>query len=515
VRQGRATRRQFLFWLAAATTTGLLASGDKTSSPAGSTRHQSTSLPTYQLPTHLPRTELAPTHPGREHRHRSLLHLAHLTDAHITDEESPLRADGLMAALGEPVTPNAHKPHEPYSLHLLDAAVCALNAARSPVTGRPADLCLFTGDATDNAQRNEFAWFLQIMNGGEVDPNSGGPTFDGYPGEEELAALLAANRPFAAPGLAVPWYALSGNHDILALGAFPITERLNAMVTGNQRINGPPLFQPSRVPADPDRAFVPTADLPNLFGEHMPALHYAVDFPNRDLPPAGGACPERSRRRNTRGAIRLICIDTCNRGGGPANTGGGHGSLDPAQFAWLEEQIAAAPGLVIVAGHHPLSDPNWGLCRPDADKSTGRVILADQVIALLDRYPQVVAYLCGHGHRHQITPHASPLPAGGIEGGHGFWEIQTSSVFDPPHQSRLIELFDNDDGTLSLLCTVIDPAFPLLAGGTEGGPGLADHARAVARADPQYRHLSGTPQDRDVELLLPAPSSLTNLVKGW
>ena len=49
------------------------------------------------------------------------------------------------------------------------------------------------------------------------------------------------------------------------------------------------------------------------------------------------------------------------------------------------------------------------------------------------------------------------------------------------------------EGTLSLPCTVIDPV-----------PGdVADHARTVARADPQYRHLSGTPTDRDVELLLP------------
>ena len=53
------------------------------------------------------------------------------------------------------------------------------------------------------------------------------------------------------------------------------------------------------------------------------------------------------------------------------------------------------------------------------------------------------------------------------------------------------------EGTLSLLCTVIDPV-----------PGdVADHARTVARADPQARHLSGTPTDRDVELLLPAPLS--------
>lgn len=499
MRQGRATRpairgtrRQFLFWLAAATTTGLLALDNNR-------RPSAPPLPPSSAPSHLPRTDLAQAHPGREDRRHSLLHLAHLTDAHITDEESPLRANGLMAALGEPITPNAHKPHEPYSLHLFDTAVHALNAARSPLTGQPPDLCLFTGDAADNAQRNEFAWFLQIMNGlwsfgpgtkgGEVNPNSGAESFDGYQGDEELAALLAANRPFTAPGLAMPWLAVVGNHDVLALGAFPITEKLSAVATGNRRINGPPLFQPSPVPADPARAFVEGDELPALMGSHLPvlsvdgtsaaegpALYYTVDLPSRDNP------------------VRLICLDTNNRGAGPANTGGGHGSLDPIQFTWLEEQIAAAPGLVVVAGHHQLSDPDWGLCRPDADKSTGRVVLADEVIVLLMRYPQVVAYLCGHGHRHQITPHGS------------FWEIQTGSVFDPPHQSRLIELFDNDDGTLSLLCTIIDPFTSLpRAGGIEGG--LADHARAIARADPQYRHLSGTPLDRDVELLLPALSS--------
>ena len=71
--------------------------------------------------------------------------------------------------------------------------------------------------------------------------------------------------------------------------------------------------------------------------------------------------------------------------------------------------------------------------------------------ALLLAHPDVIAYVAGHTHEHKITPFARP-------GGGGFWGIETSSEIDWPIQSRLIEVMDNRDGTLSIFGTLIDHA---------------------------------------------------------
>ena len=72
---------------------------------------------------------------------------------------------------------------------------------------------------------------------------------------------------------------------------------------------------------------------------------------------------------------------------------------------------------------------------------------------------EVVAWVNGHTHRNEITAHRRP------EGG-GLWEINTASHIDWPQQSRLIELADNRDGTLSIFTTMVDHAGPRRAAGT-------------------------------------------------
>ena len=49
----------------------------------------------------------------------------------------------------------------------------------SPETGAPLGLCISTGDSLDNAQLNELQWFLALLAGGAVAPNSGGPDYQG------------------------------------------------------------------------------------------------------------------------------------------------------------------------------------------------------------------------------------------------------------------------------------------------------------------------------------------------
>src|ERR1700745_1717888 len=56
-----------------------------------------------------------------------------------------------------------------------DATVCAVNdVGRGPVTKRPLEFMVETGDNSDNCQKNEVRWNIDILDGGKtITPDSG------------------------------------------------------------------------------------------------------------------------------------------------------------------------------------------------------------------------------------------------------------------------------------------------------------------------------------------------------
>jgi hypothetical protein len=133
---------------------------------------------------------------------------------------------------------------------------------------------------------------------------------------------------------------------------------------------------------------------------------------------------------------------------------------------------------------------------------TEQRVQGDEVEALLLASPQVIAFVNGHSHTNQIWDHKR---AGG-QG--GFWEINTASHIDWPQQSRLIEIVDNADGTLSIFTTMVDHAGPASYGGQLGGPrSLAGLARELAANDWHERtnDRRGDAGARNVELLVADP----------
>ena len=92
-------------------------------------------------------------------------------------------------------------------------------------------------------------------------------------------------------------------------------------------------------------------------------------------------------------------------------------------------------------------------------------------------------------------------------------EIVTASEVDWPVQSRLLELMDNRDGTLSIFGTLIDQGRPIAPprAGTPaarfGRSALAAIGRSFSFNDPQSETNGGpgAPPDRNVELLLADP----------
>ena len=109
----------------------------------------------------------------------SLLHLGHLTDFQIADVQSPGRFEFFEQLRGRPGDESfvpAFRPQEALATHAVAAMVATLNRlTASPETGAPLGLCISTGDSLDNAQLNELQWFLALLAGGAVAPNSGVP----------------------------------------------------------------------------------------------------------------------------------------------------------------------------------------------------------------------------------------------------------------------------------------------------------------------------------------------------
>ena len=136
----------------------------------------------------------------------------------------------------------------------------------------------------------------------------------------------------------------------------------------------------------------------------------------------------------------------------------------------------------------------------------------------------MVAFVNGHEHNNRVTPFragAGAARAAQVKSSQGFWEVNTASHIDYPQQSRLIDLFDNRDGTLSIFGTVVDHAAApnpgTAAAAGRSGTLLASIGRELAfndadaneDPDPGTQEASGsrrgTAADRNVELLIRNP----------
>jgi metallophosphoesterase (TIGR03767 family) len=515
----------------------------------------------------------AAPHRGRLARRRSLLYLAQLSDFQLADEESPARAEVLDLA-GSPFT-SAWRPQEALEPFTVDEVVRQVNRFdRSPLRShgrRRARMALTitTGDSADNQQINEVGWVVRLLEGGRVDPNSGvegGPcaalvprgeaarytgvqdaddvlesgrfydpdrprgTFAAWPSYPGL--MDRAQAPFDAQGLRRPSYVAFGNHDGTVQGNLHALQALDDVARGCVKPLGVGgtlessllTTSPARtvfVPPDPRRGF---ADRPAYMRLHRTGRQAdAHGFGHVDA-------AERSASRGQaayyafapRPGLRMIAINTVAEG----DRVNSNGNLDAPQFRWLEGELDAArrrDELVIVFGHHPIRsltngapDENAGSCAQRAISGPGCDLdprrstplrTGPDLQRLLLAHPGVVAYVAGHTHEHRITPFRR-------EGGGGFWGIETSSEIDWPIQSRLLEVMDNRDGTLSIFGTLIDHGGPIdtpppgtPASGLDSGA-LAALGREMAFNDPQVGAEAGAvgrPEDRNVELLTPDP----------
>ncbi len=489
--------------------------------------------------------------PARQSRRRSILYLGHLSDMHIIDAQSPARLEPLIAQ-DHSTWAGAFRPHDTLTTHVGAAMVRSIADVRiSQVTGAPLAAAFVTGDTADMLSHLETRWYIDLLDGTPLVPNSGAvgvyegvqawdeaywayhpdnPAADwfGNYGFPSVPGLLeaAVTQEVDSGGMPVPWYGIYGNHDTLLLGTLEVPMAYREFAIGDRKywdwqalgldfvqdwaVETSALtraihavttnlgfhYGTRTVSADPERRLLEQQDFMRAHFETTPnpgPLGHGFTQANLDTGRTYWSA-------DIGPFVRAFGLDTCNQVAGP------DGAVPEEQFEWLRAGLAQAQAdgrLALIFSHH-----NSLTLENNATLATQpqRLVHADELVAMLLDHPNAVAWINGHTHINTITAHKRTDGRPG-----GLWEITTASCVEYPQQQQVIEIVDNRDGTLSLFTTALDHASPAEWDGDLTPTGLASLSRQFSANDwvenPTMR--IGSPLDRNTELLLPAPFDLS------
>ena len=487
--------------------------------------------------------------------------------------QSPVAAgDGSRAQMDLAITTgdsadNQQRNEASWVVKLLDGGTLDPNSGSSnpadyaqcpPGTPGPGEAARYTGV-------QDFNDYFEGVDPDFYDPDNPRGAFSAWPRYPHL--MDRAQEPFQAEGLDVPSYVALGNHDGLVQGNAAANRSFEDVATGCMKMMGPnqqfanlqeaiaqlsPSFlqqllasdptKVSLVPPDQQRQFVSTAQYKALHGPPYSTQADAHGFAyvsEEENVQSDGAAAYYSW--SPKPGFRFIALNTVGEGG-VVSDHSSDGNIDDPQFRWLESELDAATArneLIVLFGHHAINslnndepdesappctgtddghghDTNPG-CDLDPRPSTPIHLgepsqrqpgdTTETLSELLLRFPNAIAFVAGHSHVNQVLPFARSNGTG------GFWNIKTAAEADWPAQSRLLEIMDNRDGTLSIFGTVIDHSAPtsVPAPDTNANNFTTDQLAALNREfaynDPQKGGGTGegNPDQRNVELLLPDP----------
>ncbi|MFE8949100.1 TIGR03767 family metallophosphoesterase [Streptomyces sp. NPDC007856] len=482
------------------------------------------------------RGELAAPKSGRAGRRTALAAFVQFTDLHLQDVQHPLRLEYMRSR-----DVHSWRPHEALTVPGAVSLVERVNALRgAPVTGAPLHFVMTTGDNTDNNAHSELEWFMKVMSGGRITPNSGDPKhYEGVQssglklywqpdsalrdGDKALGFpqlkgfLAAAIREVRSPGLKLPWYSTVGNHDALPLGCYGSH---GDPYLAEAAIVGKKLFSVSAADAHKLQDAIKNAKDPKGSGYR--------DFLKAHARSMRSVTPDEKRAPYTQADYLKAHLDPAHQGLGPVGHGyssanldagtqyyafrisddvigisldttdaGGHyeGSIGTAQLNWLDRTLKDNKSYAVLFSHH--TSKTMDNTRPDPARPGERRHSGAEVISVLSAHANVLAWVNGHIHKNVITPHQA-------SGGRSFWEISTASHVDYPHLARIIELVDNKDGTISVFTTLIESAAPHRTDFADlSQTGLAALYRELAfNAPGANKALAGSADDRNTELML-------------
>jgi hypothetical protein len=285
----------------------------------------------------------------------------------------------------------------------------------------------------------------------------------------------------------MPWKWVTGNHDVLNQGTLPAMSHAAQAIGSDAPTGTRDWSQPGgpvvkgEVIADPRRKMMSRADMLQKVhasgdghGISSEVVSYGKAFYTFDVPG---------------GAVRFVVVDSA------AETGSADGMIHQADVdAFIKPALdeAKADGkLVVVTSHHKsvtLTDGSGFGGAKQADALT-----PEQWVDLLGSYDNVIMHLAGHTHVHRVRVATA-------SNGRQFWELETAALADFPFQMRFIEIWDQDDGFVSVRAIPVDYA-------TDGDPVAADGRKrgTIDFVSSWAPDGNGDPAHRSVELWFPKP----------
>jgi metallophosphoesterase (TIGR03768 family) len=450
------------------------------------------------------RLDLVPTEYNTEVKSAArLLRFFAMTDIHITDKESPAQAIFFKEYAGNNAL-SCYSALMLYTPQVLNAAIRTINGLHKD---KPFDFGIALGDLTNNSQYNELRWFIDIMDGKEINPDSGdkddpieGPNND-------------YQDPFQATGLdqSIPWYAALGNHDHLWMGAKPMNDHIREVLTGEN------ILQTGNIFSDPDAFSKNTFSMGTLDGSSpygkiigsgvvsqmtsipkipADANRHAVskaewihELSNTNSFPIGHGFIQNDPR-NIFGAcysfepvsdlpIKVIVLDDTQDDSDISDDIYGHGSLENGRHDWLIQQLQVGQEenkLMIIAAHIPIG------VAPGTELGWYSPAVETSLINELKSYPNLILWISGHRHLNTVTAIKSSDPN---HPENGFWEVETKSVREFPQQFRTFDIVRNSDNSISIFATDVD------VDSEEGS--LASISRSYAIASNQIYGINESP----------------------
>jgi hypothetical protein len=124
----------------------------------------------------------------------------------------------------------------------------------------------------------------------------------------------------------------------------------------------------------------------------------------------------------------------------------------------------------------------------------------------LHNYPNLILWISGHRHQNTVTPQPAPENKGPE---YGFWEVETSSLRDFPQQFRTFRIVRNNNNTVSIFITDVDPAVQ------NNSPAAKSRGYAIGANRIAKGVLTDTnPYAYNAELIKPLPYTITVRVIG-
>jgi len=233
----------------------------------------------------------------------------------------------------------------------------------------PIDFVVHTGDALDIGLRSELEHFLRI-----------------------------------ADRLQVPFLNVSGNHDVLTFGNFSTRGTLYGMgldkkITVHESNEFAFLINQECLVVGQHEFAQACRDIEQRVGPHGPtsARWMSICF-GFDLAPEPDllyyTVQVRAPGATTPG-LQLVVLETSREDAGHA------AQIGDTELDWLNDVLdadATRRSLVIVCAHHPVTEMHRGDDMLGAVEGTSPSRPMAEVRAMLDHYPNVVLYLCGHTH---------------------------------------------------------------------------------------------------------------------